>query len=317
MVNVLLLSSYGTWPFFDQTPGQRGVWKGTRFTWDPQEGPFDWVVVLDELAAPVRVRVSPDRLAFFAWEPPSMKFYHDAFLRQFARVVGIQPRLRAHPGFSPGPLGMPWFVRKKYDEIPGEPCEKTIPRLSVITSNKAFSPAHRRRLQFCLRLKEVFKDRVDLFGRGIRDFDDKWSVLAPYPFTVAIENDRLPWWITEKLLDPYLALSFPLYFGAPEAEASFGPESLLRIDPGKPKESMRTIERVLSERDFYAARRPALLAARAKVLEVHQTFAVLEQNLTRWEGQSPRAAPVDLLLAPNPAKPPMLPRLLRRARNLF
>ena len=66
-----------------------------------------------------------------------------------------------------------------------------------------------------MALKKHFGDQIDLFGRGLNDFEDKWDVLANYKYTVAIENDFCDDWVTEKYFDCILSNTLPFYYGCP------------------------------------------------------------------------------------------------------
>lgn len=46
----------------------------------------------------------------------------------------------------------------------------------------------------------------------------KLETIARYPFSIAFENARAPDYVTEKVYDPLVAGSIPIYFGAPNVE---------------------------------------------------------------------------------------------------
>ena len=56
---------------------------------------------------------------------------------------------------------------------------------------------------------------VDCFGKGIQEIQGKRDALAPYAFSVAMENTAADYYFTEKLVDCLLTRTVPLYFGAP------------------------------------------------------------------------------------------------------
>ncbi|MFX7025309.1 hypothetical protein ABTI08_20660, partial [Acinetobacter baumannii] len=68
----------------------------------------------------------------------------------------------------------PWFIEKDYDELVElKPFRKT-KLMSIVSSDKAFTEGHRKRLDFAKKIKEYFGDSVDLFGRGLNPFEKKW-----------------------------------------------------------------------------------------------------------------------------------------------
>lgn len=56
---------------------------------------------------------------------------------------------------------------------------------------------------------------------------EKLGFLKPYKFTIAFENYSKPGWVTEKLTQPMLVNSLPIYFGHPEVKRDFNTKSFL------------------------------------------------------------------------------------------
>ena len=69
-------------------------------------------------------------------------------------------------------------------------------------------------------IKELGKiSKVDLFGRFSNNYaKDKLSISSDYWFTVCFENDIYPGYITEKVLEAWLANTIPLYWGDDKAK---------------------------------------------------------------------------------------------------
>lgn len=68
---------------------------------------------------------------------------------------------------------------------------------------------------------------VDVMGRGYRPFADKAEGLAPYRYSVVIENLREPSYFTEKLVDAALCRTVPIYWGAPDIAQHFNPDGMI------------------------------------------------------------------------------------------
>jgi hypothetical protein len=88
------------------------------------------------------------------------------------------------------------------------------------------------RTEFFLRLNEA--RRVDSLGRVLnnagaraRGRDGKMQALSESLFTIAFENQVAPGYVTEKLVEPLLAGSIPIYWGAPEAKQDFNPDAFV------------------------------------------------------------------------------------------
>jgi hypothetical protein len=56
---------------------------------------------------------------------------------------------------------------------------------------------------------------------------DKRSFIGSYKFTIAFENASYPGYVTEKLIDPMLADSIPIYWGSPRVAEEFNPHSFI------------------------------------------------------------------------------------------
>jgi hypothetical protein len=91
------------------------------------------------------------------------------------------------------------------------------------------------RAEFFLRLNEV--RHVGSFGRVLNNegaLPDSWEakmeVLRQSTFTIAFENTIAPGYVTEKLVQPLLAGSIPIYWGAREALSDFNPDAFIAAD---------------------------------------------------------------------------------------
>ena len=89
--------------------------------------------------------------------------------------------------------------------------------VSAISSNKAMVPGHTTRLQFITSIQ----NKVDLYGRGIREIASKLEGLADYRFSVAIENAVDANYFTEKITDCFLTGTIPIYYGCPNIDEFF------------------------------------------------------------------------------------------------
>jgi len=96
--------------------------------------------------------------------------------------------------------------------------------VSCVASRKAFLPGHIKRLNFI----ESIKNRVDLFGRGIREIPSKLDALRDYMFSVAIENVSCDdYYFTEKITECFLAGTIPIYHGCPNIGKFFDERGIL------------------------------------------------------------------------------------------
>lgn len=197
-------------------------------------------------------------------------------------------------------------------ELPGVPKERD---LSVICSAQSATPGHQQRLRFVTALKEHFQDRLDWFGNGIQSIPTKWDGLAPYRYSIAIENHMAINVITEKLWDPLLAYTLPLYAGAPNARELLPEFSLVELNIADLNGSIETIESLLSE-NLYESRIDAIRQARAEILGPLNVYSRIAGLAHEWAGRGTERL---VQLEPRQARPqaPPRPSMTRRAGELF
>ncbi len=82
--------------------------------------------------------------------------------------------------------------------------------ISMISSNNISLPGHRNRLRILSRVK----DFVDIYGRGIKDIENKDQGLVDYYYSIAVENDDTDSYFSEKILDCFLTSTIPIYWGS-------------------------------------------------------------------------------------------------------
>lgn len=91
--------------------------------------------------------------------------------------------------------------------------------------------------------------RVDAGGAFLNNIGekvkDKHLFLKGYKFTLAIENSSQPGYVTEKILDPFLAQSLPIYWGDPNISSDYNPNSFVNLmDYNSPEEAIEEIIRL-------------------------------------------------------------------------
>jgi hypothetical protein len=143
-----------------------------------------------------------------------------------------------------------------------------------VVSAKRFTAGHRKRLDFLARLRNRFGPRLDVFGRGIRDIEDKWEALREYKYHIVLENTSCRDYWTEKLADAFLAYCYPVYFGCTNIADYFDPNAMSVIDIEQPDAALALIDRVFAS-SVYERHAADIAAARRKVMDTYNVFAVI------------------------------------------
>ena len=295
MITVKISTS--PWPITRQTPGGKGVWGECIFFCNTDIDRCDYWFVLEGPGRKKETAVCPkENTVFVAHEPPTLRTYRSDFLQQFAAVITSDARID-HPNPVLQQSGLPWHVgrrqkghvnmgfTKDYDELKAITSIDKTKMISVVSSSKAMTEGHRQRVDFALRLKSHFGDKIDLFGRGLNEIEDKWDALADYRYHVAIENSEVNHYWTEKISDAFLAGCHPIYHGCPNIAQYFSPDSFTVININEPEKAIATIESCI-EQDRYASSRQWIWESRERVLDQYNLFPMIAdyiaKDMQRW-----------------------------------
>ncbi len=218
------------------------------------------------------------RVSLLFREPRAIHGHHMRLLewgayRRFFRVLSGDPALcAAIPNAVEFPMGGTWVPH--WREVR---CEKRA-MCSLIASAKRSQPGHRLRHRVVEWARASGAD-IDVMGMGYRPIADKAEGLAPYRYSVVIENVREPGYFSEKLVDALLCGTVPIYWGAPDIGRFFDARAMVICEG---LEDVQRAVAAMSEADF-AARAGPLAAMRAVAagyseLEARAARAVLESG---------------------------------------
>jgi Glycosyltransferase family 10 (fucosyltransferase) C-term len=257
-----------------QTPESTGVWEGVRFTLDPVDT-CDYLVVLSGVQEPVSVRCHPHNVWTVVQEPPNEIFQRlHRGIEGIHRVYTTDPSLRGRKYVHSQPA-LQWLIDRNYDELVTMPVPPKDRSLSWITSNLAVFEGHRTRMQFLNRVRDAMS--FDLFGRGFNFIEDKWDGLAPYRYTIAVENYQNPYYWSEKITDPLLAWTMPIYFGCTRISKYLPEGSFVAIDINDP-DAIEQIQEIVAS-DLWHRNLDAIAEARRRILQEYQLFPFLAREI--------------------------------------
>jgi hypothetical protein len=282
------LTTNTEWPFVRQTPDSKGIWKDCQFLIDDNSTECDWWVVFDGLKKPETALCNPKHTILITAEPPSVKTYNKKFLEQFEYIVTCHRSFK-HKNLIFTQQSLPWMVGRKfipqnkswdkesskdYDELSSIELIVKNKKISLISSAKNFTKGHRQRLLFISEIQKVFGDTVDIFGLGFKPIADKWDALAPYKYSVVLENSSYSDYWTEKLSDALLSETLPIYYGCPNIYDYFPKDSLVTINIYDIKNSIAQIQKII-ESDTYEKSINAIIKARNVVLDKYNLFPAI------------------------------------------
>ena len=280
-----------------QTPNNDGIWGDYKFFInDPVEECDYWVICSKGEKQNNKTKVSKDNLVLLTGEPESVYHYAPGFIKNFGRILTFRKDIK-HPNVINNiQPAQPWWLGRKmlengliefssdYDEL-SKPVKDKKKLISVITSSKAFTQGHKDRINFVKKLKDYFGDQLDVFGKGINSFEDKWETLREYKYHIVIENSSCDDNWTEKLADNYLAECFPFYHGCKNLNKYFNDNAFKLIDINNFDASVKIIEEGIAN-NLYVESYSAITKAKRKVMEEYNIFPMLINELTKINGQS-------------------------------
>ena len=158
MKTINLFSAHAN-PWLRQFPEGKPEWDGWKFIFNAVEEDYDYLIVFDEISAPIEILCNPQNVIHLSTEPPLIRHYSDKYLAQFAWTIRQgekkrdiegaiyhQPGLNWHIGWKPGEANLANMLNfEQLMALFGQPKTKLI---SVISSNIAVTPQHRARLHF-------------------------------------------------------------------------------------------------------------------------------------------------------------------------
>ena len=247
----------------------------------------DYWIVFEDLTNEVEYCEVPKENVIYLNNETSYKKNHFfeihmvEFLNQFNYSYGCYPTLKKnHVNTTPF---LPWMIHSNhgdsifqknklnYEFFSNLQITKKETELSVICSNKSHTENHKLRVEFLNILKKHFKDRLNWYGNGVNEINNKFEVISTSKYHIVLENDSKYNLISEKLYDSYLGLSFPIYYGAPNVKNYFDKNSLETININDITGSINTIENVI-ENNLYEKNLNLINLGKDKVLNDYNFF---------------------------------------------
>ncbi|WP_425043425.1 hypothetical protein [Primorskyibacter sp. S87] len=209
-------------------------------------GSDDHLVLFPRVASHLRMRRGTHaKISLMQGEPSVFFRKHMSMLhlshRRFFRVLSFNEDLLARiPNGIFFPYGTTWIPDWRDLDI-----EKA-GMCSLVASAKRDSTGHKLRHEIVQWAQNNNQD-VKVLGRGYAPFEDKADGLAPYRYSVVIENVREPNYFSEKLLDTVFCGAVPIYWGCPNLDRFCDPTGIIQCNSA---EEIRNAVSSMSQTDF-------------------------------------------------------------------
>ena len=292
-IRVKLSFEWKSLPIERQTPNQAGEWGNCKFYINQNVKECDYWVVYGQLLKTETTVCARENTLLISDEPPHILQYEKSFTDQFANIISCHEYIQ-HKNNTLYQQGLPWHVGRKqrkhknisfskdYSELVKMKQPKKTKLLSVICSKKSFLPEYKKRMDFLQKLRQHFGDKIDVFGRGINEIEDKWDALAPYKYHIALENSSHKDYWSEKLSDVFLSFCYPIYYGCPNIHRYFDKKMLSSIDLTQPDKTISIIENIIKNNTFERSQNK-ILEARNKCLNQYNLFSLITNFIEKKE----------------------------------
>lgn len=258
---------------------------------------WDLVIIFEGLNKPVTITCRTGNLMFMSGEPEETTSYSSKFIKQFEIAYSIHKVAKTNMQYQAKQHFNDWHFgynhssgtfKYTYKELKNLPKpEKTRP-ISIVCSNLQQLPLHAKRLKLIEEIKKHFSKHVDFYGRGFNFIEDKADALLPYRFHICIENTKQRGLWTEKLADPFLAYTVPIYDGCLDVLDYFSSNSLHLINVNNIEDSLNKIEKILhtSEKQ-YEDKLESIIESRSKVINEYSMYGEIRNIAKRVENKTP------------------------------
>jgi hypothetical protein len=98
--------------------------------------------------------------------------------------------------------------------------------VSIIASDKKLLSGHKKRHEIINK----FGNKLDVMGRGYKPIDSITEGLAPYMFSIVIENQNRDYFFSEKLINPLMTGTIPIYWGMPSIDQYFDTRGMIILN---------------------------------------------------------------------------------------
>lgn len=179
---------------------------------------------------------------------------------------------------------LPWHLDKTYDDLVKCDIPTKQRNLSWVTSNLNILRGHRKRMKFLEQLRQAVVE-FDLFGRGFNYINNKWDGIAPYKYSLAIENCRNEYYWSEKIADCFLSWTMPIYYGCTRIHNYFPSEAMVNLDTIEGSDVIEKVKTVIAS-DLWRKNLDAIEFSRNLILDKYQLFTFITASINAWETSS-------------------------------
>lgn len=290
------------WPnLLRQSPEEKGIWKNIHFTEQPIED-CDYVIILNPVRENTIVNCPPENIWYMTQEPATESHKWRSIKPKYSYQMFTTDN-NVHKAYHiKSQACLPWHINKTYDFLNSNKIPEKTGAISWITSRLKVLKGHKTRMNFLNHITgKIDLDLISTYEYYLRNpgatrksieeeqaklgficAEDKWAGLAPYRYSLAVENFSNPFYWTEKLIDAYLSWCMPIYYGCSDITKYFPKESLILIDINKPDEAIAIIKKAIAN-NTWEKNLESIAYARELILKKYQLFPFITEQISAHE----------------------------------
>jgi hypothetical protein len=319
--------------FLKQIPDFATAIDDVQFTFGMEiPNDIDVLIVYTRASYSIQTPLPKKRTAFVAGEPDVIHSFSSRFLNQFGIVLTTSDKQLDTNKWYENFCSMP-FVGINFTDMDHPlnlthfedlECPQKNDKISIVTSNKAHTEFHKKRLVFLDVIKEKIPDHLELYGRGFKSVDDKKDALLDHKYHISLENGGGKYTWTEKLSDPLLCWTFPFYHGCETLEDDIPKRAFDYIDIDNPDHVINQMMDAVKN-DLWADRKGDISEARDTILSEYnlmKKFAQIAHELVKSDPEIQPSTKQTLLRSersfwPEPGCRGSIPETIIRSTLLF
>ena len=152
--------------------------------------------------------------------------------------------------------------------------------LSIIQTNKSYCIEHDIRNEILHKLKQEFGKYIEVFGRDYNYVSDKLNALKDFSYHVCIENYFGKNFWTEKLSDPLVTKTNPIYLGCSNIGDYFPKNNFFHLSKHNDEKNLVLIENIIRKKShkFLCHKERELIFTKYNILTFLDNF--IKKNLS-------------------------------------
>lgn len=224
----------------------------------PRDTKIDFLVVFNNYKKLKNNTYNFYNTLLLACEPPSIHKYKSDYINQFRWLITSDNKVK-HNNKIYNTTYFPWHVGinrnpklsskninfKKMYKINFK--KKKL--ISIIQTNKSYCIEHDIRNEILNRLKREFGKYIEVFGRDYNPVSDKLYALKDFSYHIAIENYFGKNFWTEKLSDPLITRTNPIYLGCSNISDYFPKNNFFYLSKNDNDKNFILIEKIIKKKN--------------------------------------------------------------------